>query len=314
MAYVFNPITGKLDDAGNPTTDASLLTSGTLSDSRLSANVSLDDQNNNFSASQTFAGSANTAPNQTAASGSSIMTRSLADDRAWQFITPAQLIIPASGFSFGTANSGTASFVSGGAATATCSATVAGSVAWMNAMYHQGSGAFNTNNGGSGGLSLAYNRKWAMSFSITRSYITTANSSTDIRLTNVGGTTTPLYTVAATDRGVGMKITNYSASNTASFQCYSGTGSAVTYATAVTGQAIDDIIHLRIYCDGVGSVVFAMYKYGVGWVTLGTVARPIAGSAAQMLQFSAINAGVTAERNDMRVIGSVVFTDLDALA
>jgi hypothetical protein len=59
------------------TTDASLLTSGTLSDSRLSANVSLDDINNNFSASQTFAGSANTAPNQTAASGSSLMTRDL---------------------------------------------------------------------------------------------------------------------------------------------------------------------------------------------------------------------------------------------
>ncbi len=77
MAYVFNPITGKLDDAGTPTTDASLLTSGTLADARLSANVSLDNINNNFSASQTFSGSANTAPNQTAASGSSLMTRDL---------------------------------------------------------------------------------------------------------------------------------------------------------------------------------------------------------------------------------------------
>jgi hypothetical protein len=63
------------------TTDASLLTSGTLADARLSANVSLDDINNNFSASQTFAGSANTAPNQTAASGASLMTRDLVDRR-----------------------------------------------------------------------------------------------------------------------------------------------------------------------------------------------------------------------------------------
>jgi hypothetical protein len=86
MAYVFNPITGKLDDVGTPTTDASLLTSGTLSDSRLSANVSLDNINNNFSASQTFAGSANTAPNQTAASGSSLMTRDLVDDRDWVYV------------------------------------------------------------------------------------------------------------------------------------------------------------------------------------------------------------------------------------
>jgi len=57
--------------------NASWLNEGTLSDSRLSANVSLDNQNNNFSASQTFAGSANTAPNQTAESGSSLMTRDL---------------------------------------------------------------------------------------------------------------------------------------------------------------------------------------------------------------------------------------------
>lgn len=103
MAYAFNPLTGKLDDVGAAqvnsdwnalsgvaqilnkptipaaTTDASLLTSGTLSDSRLSANVSLDNINNNFSASQTFAGSANTAPNQTASSGSSLMTRDLVE-------------------------------------------------------------------------------------------------------------------------------------------------------------------------------------------------------------------------------------------
>jgi hypothetical protein len=69
------------------TTDASLLTSGTLADARLSANVSLNDINNDFSASQTFAGSANTAPNQTAASGSSLMTRDLGDAR-YRSITP----------------------------------------------------------------------------------------------------------------------------------------------------------------------------------------------------------------------------------
>jgi hypothetical protein len=98
MAYVFNPITGKLDDAGTPTTDASLLTSGTLADARLSANVSLDNINNNFSASQTFAGSANTAPSQTAASGSSLMTRDLSDDR---FVNKSISTLPAPTFTSG---------------------------------------------------------------------------------------------------------------------------------------------------------------------------------------------------------------------
>jgi hypothetical protein len=81
MAYAFNPITGKLDDVGTPTTDASLLTSGTLADSRLSANVPLKDTTNTFTTDQTFSGTANTAPNQTATSGSSLMTRDLVDQR-----------------------------------------------------------------------------------------------------------------------------------------------------------------------------------------------------------------------------------------
>jgi hypothetical protein len=66
MAWVFNPFTGKLDQAGSgggggATTDASLLTSGTLADARLSSNVSLDNQNNNFTAGQTIASGTLTA-------------------------------------------------------------------------------------------------------------------------------------------------------------------------------------------------------------------------------------------------------------
>lgn len=81
MAYVFNPITGKLDDAGTPTTDASLLTSGTLADARLSSNVPQKNTANTFTSDQTFSGTANTAPSQTAASASSLMTRDLSDTR-----------------------------------------------------------------------------------------------------------------------------------------------------------------------------------------------------------------------------------------
>jgi hypothetical protein len=59
MAYSFNPITGKLDDIGTGSTGASTSTANTWSDN------------------QTFSGTANTAPSQTAASGSSLMTRDL---------------------------------------------------------------------------------------------------------------------------------------------------------------------------------------------------------------------------------------------
>jgi hypothetical protein len=61
MPFVFNPVTGKLDFVNPPTTDASLLTSGTLADARLSSNVSLNNINNNFTATQTITAPANTS-------------------------------------------------------------------------------------------------------------------------------------------------------------------------------------------------------------------------------------------------------------
>jgi hypothetical protein len=48
-------------DPTPPTTDASLLTSGTLADARLSSNVALDNQNNSFTAGQSITASANTS-------------------------------------------------------------------------------------------------------------------------------------------------------------------------------------------------------------------------------------------------------------
>lgn len=73
----------QIDDAVG---DASALTTGTLADARLSSNVPLLDAANTFSANQTLNGTNNVAPNQTAASGSSIMTRDLVDARAGQSI------------------------------------------------------------------------------------------------------------------------------------------------------------------------------------------------------------------------------------
>jgi hypothetical protein len=79
--------TGPQGPAGTQTTDAAALTTGTLADARLSTNVPLKDAANTFSANQTLNGTNNVAPNQTAASGSSIMTRDLVDARHPQKMT-----------------------------------------------------------------------------------------------------------------------------------------------------------------------------------------------------------------------------------
>jgi len=67
------------------------ITTGTLADARLSTNVPLKDASNTFTQNQTLDGTNNVAPNQTAASGSSLMTRALVDAR-----TTTNLWIPAS--------------------------------------------------------------------------------------------------------------------------------------------------------------------------------------------------------------------------
>ena len=71
--------TGPQGPAGTQTTNASDLTSGTLADARLSSNVPLKDAANTYTQNQTLNGTNNVAPNQTAASGTSLMTRDLVD-------------------------------------------------------------------------------------------------------------------------------------------------------------------------------------------------------------------------------------------
>lgn len=92
--------TGPQGPAGTQTTDASLLTSGTLADARLSANVPLKDAANTFTQNQTLNGTNNVAPNQTAASGSSLMTRDLVDARSG-FLAEGLSIIPVGGLGSG---------------------------------------------------------------------------------------------------------------------------------------------------------------------------------------------------------------------
>ena len=111
--------TGSQGPAGTATTDASELTTGTLDDARLSGNVPLEDAANTFSANQTLNGTNNTAPNQTAASGSSVMTRdalytALTDNNAGDLIGG-----PSSTINVGTGAASGALWVTGGFAQVT---------------------------------------------------------------------------------------------------------------------------------------------------------------------------------------------------
>jgi hypothetical protein len=69
------------------TTDAGDMASGTLADARLSSNVPLKDAANTYTQNQTLNGTNNVAPNQTGASGSSLITRDLGDARHPQKMT-----------------------------------------------------------------------------------------------------------------------------------------------------------------------------------------------------------------------------------
>jgi hypothetical protein len=100
--------TGPQGPAGTATTSASDLTSGTLADARLSGNVALEDVANTFTQNQTLNGTNNVAPNQTAASGSSIMTRDLVDARCLNLLRTSYLNF----------NSATSLTASGGASSA----------------------------------------------------------------------------------------------------------------------------------------------------------------------------------------------------
>lgn len=266
---------------------------------------------NTFTQNQTFSGTNNTAPSQTSSSGASLMTRDLVDSRALVNIIPAHRYTPASAFDFRSANSGGSSYTSGGAGIISTSASVLSSTGWAGGLGCT-SRAINANNNGAGGGTLRYDKKWAVTFTWYRPY-TASNTSIDFRISNQAIGTTPLYTLAATEVGCGFKLTNVNtAGTTSTFTLYSGNGTAVSYNSPVV-QSIDEVMHFRVYNDGVGTVSFSMYKLGSGWVSLGSVARPVSGGAAgHLVLFAVINNGSIAENATISFHG-ITFTDLDAI-
>jgi hypothetical protein len=340
MPWVFNPFTGKLDQtaaAGGgsqvnsdwnatsgvsqilnkptipaATTDASLLTSGTLADARLSANVSLDNQNNNFSASQTFQGTANTAPNQTAASGSSLMTRDLVAERLWQFINPSAITTPLNTFMAVTANSGQA-ITNGQSARVSTSATVIGSAASLIMLGGNGA-AINRSNGGLGGANLTWARPWVYTFQTSRPLALATTANLYFKITKVAQSNTPTYNIPNTEICCGFRIYgNASSPFWPNFQAFTCNGTTLTTAGAITNAQVDDTFPIRVVCNGSGSITFAFYKIGTGWVTIGSVATPELNQGGYTFQINAVSDGVTASSAAFSILGNPTFMNLDTL-
>jgi len=285
-------------------------TAGTYADG---ARAALKDLSNTFTQNQVFSGTNSTAPNQTAASGSSLMTRDLIDQRIWQTLTPSGFSVSPSAFQYLSANSGAAG-VNGHNARVNTSTTVLSSVAWMNILTQVAGASINTSNSGAGGASLSYVRPWVFTFQMSRPFWG-ASTSTRIyfKITNAAAGTAPTYTVPASEVCCGIMIYGNSSNGLMpNFQAFRSDGTTLTTTTALTNPNVDDTFPIRVYCDGT-NVTFSFYKIGTGWVTIGTVARPNMGGNFQF-QASAINDGITASRADFAVIGNPTFMNLDTLA
>jgi hypothetical protein len=288
-------------------TDASLLDSGTLADARLSTNVPLKDASNTFTQNQTLDGTNNVAPNQTAASGSSIMTRDLVRSFHRNTIAPFFFETTTHLFESGTANSGTAN-TSGHFARVHTSASVLGSVAWHDILGRAGS-PINFSNAGAGGSNL----DWRLPFQISFIFIRTAsstNTSLDFRITTT--TTAPAYTVPNSETGVGWKMSAVSsATNTATFQSFSADGTTATFASAVTNSPLGEVSPFRATYDGTTNITFEYYTTTNGWINIGTVAKPITTIGNFRVRFAAINDGAVAQRCDYLIQGNVRFYHLN---
>jgi hypothetical protein len=282
-------------------TDASLLTSGTLSDSRLSANVILDNINNNFSASQRFAGSANTAPNQTAASGSSLMTRSLLDARAILVAANTRVLL----------NSGWTSVVSGGGQVFTSSA---GATQFLNIRSGVSAGGaatatvIQTNDflfGYPAGAGAPTNKKWSFAIMTDCLYATTAPTNTLRRISfslSTAGVVEP-YAWSTSVAGVGFDFVG----GVVRLWTCNGTGTYTTSSTTPI-STYSNYLSLIVRCDGSNNITFYGVK-GDGIVTnFGSVSAPSALSAGPgMVKISAINNGTTGEQQVVNIYNPLTF-------
>lgn len=268
-------------------------TAGTFAAGDSAAHVGLA---NTYSANQTLNGTNNVAPNQTAASGSSLMTRDLVRTYHREIITPFYWDSPPNWYASGTALGG-AVFAPGRAMNT--SSTDLGSAAWFDLVGSSLTPINHTNNG-AGGSNLNWAAPFALSFLIGRVSNAT-NTSVDFRITTTTGI--PAYTVPNTEVAVGWKLDNITSGSNGDFQAFSANGSTVTYAAKITNQPFWQMIPARCVFNG-STVVFSYYNTTTGWVEIGTVNRPATSAGNYRVRLALINNGVTAQRTDLTLMGS----------
>ena len=265
-----------------------------------------------LTADNTFTSSNNLFTNQTSVSGSSLITRNLLDSRMWQFITPSSFTTPLNTFHAATTNSGSAA-INGQAARVSTSSTVVGSTALLVMLGGNGM-SINNSNTGLGGSNLSFNRPWAYTFQTSRQFNPSGNTTNMYFKITKAGTGTPTYDIANTEICCGFRIYgNLSSGLMPNFQAFTCNGTTLTTTTALINSPVDDTYPVRVFCNGSGSITFAFYKIGTGWVTIGTVAQP-ENVGNYTFQMVVVNDGVTALRSDFGVLGNPTFMNLDTLA
>jgi hypothetical protein len=228
------------------TTDASDLTSGTLADARLSSNVPLKDAANTFSSNQTLNGTNNVAPNQTAASGSSVMTRGLVNTERLLALHSVRIL---GAYAFGASGAGSTAvenYVRGG--TSVNSGTAA--AGYGRASVYRG---VNRPVGFTGG-GINFAQKISVSVLFASSF-NTADTVQRIIVGGNGGAPAASDADALSVQGFGLEISRGSGTNLrARLFCRNATTYATSAYTADFVGSVSYQIQAVLTSDGAGAV------------------------------------------------------------
>jgi hypothetical protein len=244
---------GDQGPAGTATTDAADLTTGTLADARLSSNVPLKDASNTFTQNQTLDGTNNVAPNQTAASGASLMTRDLSDINPLYSLGSIRLL-----GSFATGNSGAGSSASGigfGAAQLVSGTATSG---YARASLAQGLNVNTMATGG--GLNLGQSIAVAMTFGTIN---TSAENCIRLVVGGNGGVPAPADSNALTGRGFGVEITRNSATaGEANLRLFSHDGTSYTTSSFSANFTMTSVRQMQlVLLKGINGVIELFFSH-----------------------------------------------------
>jgi len=245
-------------------------------------------QSNYWPYSQTFGGSNNNAPSQTAADASSVMTRSLVDTRQIDTYDAQASSVPLTAFSFTSSNGGAASASAGTGYATLASGTLASGYAVANA-----SQTLNCDPGSGNGV------QWFVPFTLVIKYALsttpTPNTTAGFRVFSGSGNP-PAINLPLASKGVDVAFVGTGTSMTAIpnvvVSSYSST-LTIGGTTALTGWALGKSGVLKIVNDGSSITVYHKWPNTSSWTNFGTVPAPSTSSPCSQAFYIKNDGGAT---------------------